>query len=349
MTNSSMRVKIGATVLNDYINFKEYKSPSQSSTAKKRHRLHNLQSIVIETQLLQRNMYKEKIICFDPNIQINSNTNCKHQKYYPMNGMDIIDTTNGIQCNNTEGVLQFLLLPRGESLKQMKKRNIMQSLKFLSKNRPQLKRGTERMNYFYDENHSYVIFGTSPNRYGRGSIENSLKNDPNDFYKNRIMKLMRNIERKIEMYLDIRLLQSLSYVKNELLKYDTTKTSNKKHNKIWCAISHAVNYNSATHVDEDFFLSACSINEDDNEDEYKKQSKVCTYFCFPTLKKAVSMRDGDILLFNPLTYHCCSKKKDGVKNDLHIYSLYLKSKQVSLNDNSIQLTPKQQGYLSNLK
>ena len=110
-----------------------------------------------------------------------------------------------------------------------------------------------------------------------------------------------------------------------------------KKNKLWTSLSHAVNYNSACHVDEDFFLSVCSVKEG-NENSYDINSQVITYFCFPTLNKAVCLRDGDILVFNPLTYHCCSKKNKTIKNDVHIYSLYLKSKHVSLNDNSIQLS-----------
>ena len=95
------------------------------------------------------------------------------------------------------------------------------------------------------------------------------------------------------------------------------------------------------------FLSSCSVNED-NEEEYALNAKVITYFCFPTLNKAIALRDGDILIFNPLTNHCCSKKVKNISNDVHIYSLYLKSKHVSLNDNSIQLTSLQKKHVKDM-
>ena len=75
------------------------------------------------------------------------------------------------------------------------------------------------------------------------------------------------------------------------------------------------------------------------------KTKIITYFYFPTLKKAISLRDGDILIFNPLTYHCCSKKRKDIKHNVHIYSLYLKSKHVSLNDNSVGLTQLQKYHM----
>ena len=96
------------------------------------------------------------------------------------------------------------------------------------------------------------------------------------------------------------------------------------------------------------FLSSCSVHEDDNS-EYKMSSRILTYFCFPSLNKAIALRDGDILIFNPLTIHCCSKKIADIRNDVHIHSLYLKSKHVSLNDNGIKLSSLQQEYLNGIK
>ena len=130
-----------------------------------------------------------------------------------------------------------------------------------------------------------------------------------------------------------------------MIQYKTLESSKGKQSKIWTALSHAINYNSCTHIDEDFFLSACSVNENNKEHSYKMQSEILTYFCFPTLNTAISLRDGDILLFNPLTYHCCSRKRYAVSNDVHIYSLYLKSKHVSLNKNATELTNLQKEYL----
>ena len=281
--------------------------------------------------------FKHHKICFDPNIKNTTYVETGMKLYYSVYDLEVINVINGIQCKDMNGVLQFLLLPREISISDTNKHKLMDTLTFLSKNRPQLNRGDARSNNFYDKNHSYVIIGKSINRYGKGSIDSDLKNDPNDYYKNRVTKLMRSMELKVKMYLDTKLIQTLNYIKMILFNMTQLAIVKKKQNQIWSSLSHAVNYNSVSHVDDDFFLSSCSINEDSNKD-YELHSKVITYFCFPTLRKAISLRDGDILIFNPLTYHCCSKKRKEVTNNVHIYSLYLKSKHVSLNDNSAGLT-----------
>ena len=89
-----------------------------------------------------------------------------------------------------------------------------------------------------------------------------------------------------------------------MIQFKTLESNNSKDTKIWTALSHAINYNSCTHIDEDFFLLACSVNENNKEHNYKIESEIVTYFCFPTLNTAISMRDGDVLLFHPLTHHC---------------------------------------------
>ena len=83
------------------------------------------------------------------------------------------------------------------------------------------------------------------------------------------------MERKVKMYLDTRLIQTLSYVKNELIQYKNISNSNMKETQTWTTLSHAENYHSGTHVDEDFFLSSCSVNED-NAQQYHEDSRIIT-------------------------------------------------------------------------
>ena len=334
-TNSSTRVRIGARILSEHENVNFIKE-TLSSTKKKK-RIRELCKVVTSEEDHSKVFgVNNSLISFDPALLQNEKRKEGNLIYYPVSQLEQINTIDGIQCINTDGVIQFVLVPRKISIHDVTKSKVMETLSFLKKNRPQLNRGNLRSNNFYSINHSYVIFGKSPKRYGKGSIDCELKNDPNHFYANRITKLMRSIERKVSMYLPTSMINTLLYVKNELIQYEAIKSYCKKQNAIWTSLSHAVNYNSVSHVDEDFFLSACSVNED-NGKRYELNSRVITNFCFPTLKKTVCLRDGDILIFNPLTYHCCSKKEQNVLNDVHIYSLYLKSKHVSLNDNSIEL------------
>ena len=337
-TNSSIRVKLGADYLDNYKDFNEYQLPSRLYIKKKTMRLESLKTIhCYDTMIDSKFDVINKKICFDPNIDNAMYVGSGHKEYYPVHDLEVIDVVDGIQCKDMNGIIQFLLLPREISISNTNKHKLMETLSFLSENRPQLNRGDSRSNNFYDENHSYVIIGKSVNRFGKGSKDSNLQNDKNSYYKNRITKVMRSMENKVKMFLDTKLIQSLNFVKNDVIGYDTMSNSNQKRTQIWSSLSHAVNYNSVSHVDEDFFLSSCSVNEESKK-EYELHSNVITYFCFPTLRKAIALRDGDILIFNPLTYHCCSKKNDCITNNVHIYSLYLKSKHVSQNDNSKILT-----------
>ena len=341
-------MKAAGKVIHDYQSFDKYKFPNKKSILRKQKRMSNLKQIIcFDTAIDKEYDFKTKQTCFDPNIEEMIHEKKEDIIHYPVSQLEIIDEQNGIECRDTNDVLQFLLVPRLTSIHECGKKKTMETLQFLRKNRPQLKRGQARKNNFYNNEHSYVVFGKTTNRFGKGSIMSELKNDPNNFFKNRITKMMRSMERKVKMYLDPRLLNTLSYVKNELIEYDTICNSAMKPCQIWTSLSHAVNYHSACHVDEDFFLSSCSVNEDNGED-YNMKSKVITYFCFPTLNKAIALRDGDILIFNPLTIHCCSKKVMTISNDVHIYSMYLKSKHVSLNDNATELTTLQKQYLDNI-
>ena len=255
-TNSSLRVSIGAKVIQNYNVFEEYRLPSTSYLKKKCLRLQSIETIrLYDTNIVSQYNFQSNKICFDPNIENITYNENGNKVYYPVDDLEIIDTINGIQCTDMNGVLQFLLLPREISIREVNKDKLMETLNFLSKNRPQLNRGNRRSNNFYDENHSYVIIGKSINRYGKGSLDSNLSKDPNGYYKNRITILMRSMETKVKMYLDTRLIQTLNYVKNDLIQYDTLSNSNNKRNQIWSSLSNAVNYHSASHVDEDFFIS----------------------------------------------------------------------------------------------
>ena len=66
------------------------------------------------------------------------------------------------------------------------------------------------------------------------------------------------------------------------------------------------------------------------------EDKVACYFVFPEYGRAVALRPGDVLFFNPLHYHCLSERTlEYMDEDLHVTSFYMKSSQIGLNDNDI--------------
>ena len=85
------------------------------------------------------------------------------------------------------------------------------------------------------------------------------------------------------------------------------------------------------------FFSVFQCVVDDEKDCYEIESPVIQHFCFPSFGKAIAIRNGDVLLFNPTVYHCLSKKESLFLNlNVFVNSFYLKSKIVGLNDNSIE-------------
>ena len=81
-------------------------------------RISNINTIIREnTKCLQNQDFKQKKICSDPNIKKITKTDENSPTYFPVTNLDIIDTAKGIKCENEQGVLQFLLLPRHVSLK----------------------------------------------------------------------------------------------------------------------------------------------------------------------------------------------------------------------------------------
>ena len=81
-------------------------------------------------------------------------------------------------------------------------------------------------------------------------------------------------------------------------------------------------------------------------DQYQPSQRIVAYFAFTKLGIAIPLRPGDVLFFNPLEEHCISSRCCN-DDDIYCLSLYLKSDNIGLNDNSKELTP-QQEYLLNV-
>jgi hypothetical protein len=115
--------------------------------------------------------------------------------------------------------------------------------------------------------------------------------------------------------------------------------------KLWAAAAASKNYQSASHVDNDFFYSAFTVVcHDDmdvtekvaNHSVYRKNLPPALYFCLPKKGVAIAMRPGDYILFNPTEPHCVSMREKFYENKhVFVLSFYLKSAIVGKNDNSM--------------
>ena len=124
-----------------------------------------------------------------------------------------------------------------------------------------------------------------------------------------------------------------------MLKPQTFVAGKQSKLHMYGAFACGVNVYLNAHKDQDFLYSAVTIHM--KLEEYTFQHAIVAYFCFPRLGVAVPLRPGDILIFDPCEPHCVSSR---CRHDDNIYclSLYLKTANVGLNDNSYPLTNKQE-------
>ena len=109
------------------------------------------------------------------------------------------------------------------------------------------------------------------------------------------------------------------------------------------AFASGVNVYLNAHSDRKFTYSSVIIHM---KKAYTVKQKIVAYFVFPRLGISVPLRPGDVLFFNPQEEHMVSSRCDN-RDDIYCVSLYLKSDNMGLNYNSIELKPKENNYLGN--
>ena len=111
------------------------------------------------------------------------------------------------------------------------------------------------------------------------------------------------------------------------------------------SVQTSKNFWAAAHCDNDFWASTNQINVSMN---YSMDDEVVQYFCFPTYGFCVTMKHGDVIIFNLNIYHCLSRKTKYYENiDVYPATMYMKTSQIGRNDNSIPLTAHNLQYLHN--
>lgn len=70
---------------------------------------------------------------------------------------------------------------------------------------------------------------------------------------------------------------------------------------------------------------------------YKLNQAPVVYFSFPLLRSYVAIRPGDILFLNPNEPHAVSFRTHN-SDEVICISVYLKTKNIGLNDNSLPMT-----------
>ena len=155
-----------------------------------------------------------------------------------------------------------------------------------------------------------------------------------------LLWLMRRAEESFKTIADHKVISHLHHAKNAV-PFKTFTTTNPKSTsaKFFGGIAFGTNVFLQCHTDEDFTMSITQVFLKDKS-HYLLDDDVITYFCFPTLGVSVPLHPGGYLLFNPLIPHCVSSHCKH-EDEIICVSMYLKTAIVSMNDNSLPLTPSQ--------
>ena len=142
---------------------------------------------------------------------------------------------------------------------------------------------------------------------------------------------MTQVQFLLQKYVDSDFIRAHCEMMDELMVPGFKSAENNEETNILTNIALGMNVYLPLHRDEDAFLSATMIF-----DEEKSDNEVLAYFCFAELGFAVAMRHGDVLIFDPLEPHCISSR--AVERDIYCMSFYIKSKLVGGNDNEKEVT-----------
>lgn len=171
----------------------------------------------------------------------------------------------------------------------------------------------------------YLTQGSKPNQGGRGVLYNTAEFD--EFPKQG--KLMANLFSKMELLAKEIMDSSSICALRQLTKLAGYKTMKKL--SIFPSAALALNCYLSAHKDLDFGMSVlatlCNGEPGGN---------IRSYFCFPEWGFCVPIRNGDVLLFNPLELHCMSSRVN-TQEDLVCAVLYIKTAVVGGNDNNQDL------------
>ena len=105
--------------------------------------------------------------------------------------------------------------------------------------------------------------------------------------------------------------------------------------------SFGINNFLAMHTDKDMFLSVVHVHSDKESDSVYKQkyalhTDIIKYFTFDNAV-SVTLRSGDLLIFNPTIQHCISTTTTKYSShNNYCISHYFKTAVASRNDNAIK-------------
>ena len=181
----------------------------------------------------------------------------------------------------------------------------------------------------------YMCAGTQPCRASAGVRDTYHMAKVDGAHVETVVSYVHNLEQLLEAFAESEVLQMLQEAR-KLLQFQTLKGAGREC-KIFGAFAFGRNVYLPSHQDKDFVYSIVSVHVRDGY-YLKEDTKVVAYFGFPRLGVAVPLRPGDVLIINPLEPHSVSSRCYE-SDEVFCFSAYLKSSNVGLHDNKLELTP----------
>lgn len=276
----------------------------------------------IYEELLKKNQYKYKEIPFYKN-------------------MSTINTLTGSKLMESDRIPIYILVPRQYLLRHTPSPNedVLALKNLLQKYNNVTLRGSKRTGICK----KYATLGAHCCRNKPGidytRIHKCCENDYN------CLKQMLNRAKFFgKSYLPFGLLSTLQAMKQFIGDKTSVDNCPNPESSVWASAALSCNYVSPAHIDKDAFLSclmvlhvpdSCTFSDY----KYTEDMNVAIYFCLPESGVSIALRPGDVLFFNPLYYHCISQRtEEYICDDIYVTSFYMKTGQISGNDNTLQLS-----------
>jgi hypothetical protein len=244
------------------------------------------------------------------------------QEYVELDSFQVQD----LIVNDNKGNLVVAKVSRRKALphgakEDGKANQLRKTMKLVMKTKPTVSRGEKTSGIF----EKYVNFGFRKEPLKSGELgvyafKPNVSQEVKDYLQEEISMLALVMEKQASHFVKERREEYATFRKiQELLDLPTLSASEEGTNT---QLSVARNHWARAHRDRDYFYTFLSCL---SADVSAKKDEVIYYFCFPEYKIAVPLRSGDVIVFNPLTLHCCSNSSNA---DNFIWSAYVSEKTV---------------------
>ena len=266
-------------------------------------------------------------------------TSYKIKTIFPKN---IINNTAGVRMMESKIVPIFILVPRKQALCNMGSphTDVNSLFVLLNKYNNKKARGMKRTGI----SSHYATLGAHCRRFGKGMSLTNVSTDCQVEYEHVTKKMLGRVKFFAKSYLPVPLMSLIKEVKKTVKDNVSLQVNDVDFSSIWASLASSCNYMSPAHTDKDGFISCLLCSHVPKETPvnqkfcYKKKMDIAYYFCFPEWGRFVAIRPGDVLFFNPLHFHCLSERTSAYHDEkVYVTSFYLKTSQIGLNDNSIDI------------